>query len=159
MEMEMELCYKRAGLGDLELLTATRLEALRAIHRLDGEADLSEHARRVRAYYERALGDESHVAYLALDGARVAGAGGVDFFRGMPGYHNPTGETAFLMNLYTHPAYRRRGIARRMLELLVAAARERGAAHITLDATEMGRPLYEGFGFVPMEGMMELPGG
>ena len=62
------------------------------------------------------------------------------------------------MNMYTAPAYRNRGIAYHTLELLVAEAKKRGVGHISLEATEMGRPLYEKFGFVQMRGEMELPG-
>ena len=75
----------------------------------------------------------------------------------MPTYHNPTGQKAYIMNMYTRPAYRRQGIARRTLDLLVQDARSRGARAISLEATSMGRPLYEAYGFVPMTSEMELP--
>lgn len=43
------------------------------------------------------------------------------------------------------------------MELLVADAMEKGVSAISLEATEMGRPLYEKFGFVKMNSEMELP--
>ena len=61
------------------------------------------------------------------------------------------------MNMYTHPRYRRKGIAFKMLDLLVNDARDRGITHISLEATDMGRPLYEKYGFVAMKDEMELP--
>ena len=74
----------------------------------------------------------------------------------MPTYHNPTGKKAYIMNMYTAPEYRRKGIAIHTLDLLVKDAREQGASQITLEATEMGRSLYEKYGFVKMEDEMEL---
>ncbi len=62
------------------------------------------------------------------------------------------------MNMYTAPAYRRKGIAAQTLDLLVRDSRERGITAISLEATDMGRPLYEKYGFVKMEHEMELPG-
>lgn len=59
------------------------------------------------------------------------------------------------MNMYTAPEYRRRGVAFHTLDLLVKAARERGAGQIGLEATQMGRPLYEKYGFVKLEDEME----
>ena len=61
------------------------------------------------------------------------------------------------MNMYTHPDYRRRGIALHILSLLVETAQARGVTAISLEATDMGRPLYERFGFVPMQSEMMLP--
>ena len=55
------------------------------------------------------------------------------------------------MNMYTAPAYRRQGIAFHTLDLLVKVIRKQGVSQITLEATEMGRPLYEKYGFVKME--------
>ena len=42
------------------------------------------------------------------------------------------------------------------LNLLVMNAREQGVSQIALEATDMGRPLYEKYGFVKMEDEMEL---
>lgn len=60
------------------------------------------------------------------------------------------------MNMYTKPEYRRQGIAYKTLDLLVAEAREKGIIAISLEATDMGRPLYERYGFVQMNDEMEL---
>lgn len=154
----MDLTYKRASLDDLELLTETRIEVLLAANGLPEGTDMDEVRRETRRYYQRALSDGTHVAYLVLEeGGRFAGAGGVSFFQVMPTYHNPSGEKAYLMNIYTRPAYRRRGIACKTLDLLVREAEGRGVTAISLEATAMGRPLYEKYGFVRMNDEMELP--
>ena len=61
------------------------------------------------------------------------------------------------MNMYTDPEYRRKGIAMRTLDLLVQEAWGRGIHFIALEATSMGRPLYERYGFCRMEDEMYLP--
>ena len=43
------------------------------------------------------------------------------------------------------------------MKLLVVDAKEKGIKAISLEATDMGRPLYEKFGFVKMNDEMELP--
>ena len=105
----------------------------------------------------RALTDGSHTAYLVFDGAIFVGSGGVSYFQVMPTYHNPSGCKAYIMNMYTKPEYRRKGIANNTLKLLVEDARCRGINAISLEATRMGRPLYEKFGFVKMSDEMEYP--
>ncbi len=153
----MDLIYKKASIADLEILTRVRMEVLRAANGLSGSVDMEEVNRQTRRYYQAALLDDTHAAYLVWDGEHIAGAGGISFFQVMPTCHNPSGKKAYIMNMYTHPAYRRRGVAYKTLNLLVGEARRRGIAAISLEATAMGRPLYEKYGFLPMDHEMELP--
>lgn len=153
----MSIEYRRATLDMLDALVATRIEVLRAANRLPGDADLSAVEAQSRRYYEAALADGSHFGLLAYDGDGFVGAGGVSYYRVMPTVHNPTGEKAYVMNMYVRPDHRRRGIATEILRRLVADARGRGVRQISLEATEAGRPLYTKYGFVPMAHEMELP--
>lgn len=151
----MDLQWKWAGAEELDLLVQTRLQVLRAANRLDENAPLPEVEAQSRQYYQQAGSD--HAALLVYDGEKVIGTGGVSFYRVMPTCCNPTGRKAYIMNMYTAPEYRRRGIARKTLDMLVQECRRRGVGFITLEATEAGRPLYESYGFVPMRDEMILP--
>ena len=153
----MELDYHKATLEDLDLLVRTRIQVLLAANQLPEDTDMTAVETASRDYYRAALADGSHAAWLVFDGDTWIGAGGVSFYRVMPTYHNPSGWKAYLMNIYTHPDYRRRGIARHMVDLLVGEARDRGVTAISLEATAMGMPLYESYGFVHMPMEMELP--
>ena len=148
--------YKIATLNDVELLTRSRIEVLRAANKLDLSVDMSEVEAASRKYYEKALADGSHLAILVMDGDSFIGAGGVSFYEVMPTYHNPSGKKAYIMNMYTNPNYRRQGIAFKTLDMLVQACKSRGITQISLEATDMGRPLYEKYGFKIMESEMEL---
>ena len=152
----MQLRFQKASAADIAYLTEVRLKVLRSANGLPDGAALPEVEAQTRVYYEQALRDGLHIAYLVFDGERFAASGGVSFFRVLPTCHVPTGEKAYIMNLYTEPAYRRKGIAWRVLDLLVREAREKGVSEIMLEATAMGRPLYEKYGFVGMPDEMEL---
>ena len=75
----MDLIYKTAGIGDLELLTETRVRILRAVNHLPDTAPMDEVREHTRRYYQESLRDGSHTAYLVFDGERFAAAGGVSF--------------------------------------------------------------------------------
>lgn len=158
-EKTESLLYRRAGSHDRELLTRLRLEVLRAANGLEEDVDLSRTELESRCYYETCFLEDSHAAWLVFDGEEVVGTGAVSFYQVMPTYHNPSGKKAYIMNMYTHPDYRRRGIAYRVLELLTAEAEMRQIDAVTLEATAAGRPLYEAFGFTAMRDEMELLGG
>ncbi len=148
--------YKKATIEDIDELVRTRIIVLRAANKLFDDVDMSLVERKSYAYYKRALETGEHIAYLVYDNRTFVGAGGISFYQVMPTYHNPTGKKAYIMNMYTAPEYRRQGIALHTLDLLVKDAKEQGVLQIALEATNMGRPLYERYGFVKMEDEMEL---
>lgn len=148
--------YKKATTKDIAELVRTRVIVLRAANKLSSDVDMSIVEQEAYAYYKRAVETGEHMAYLVYDKETFIGAGGVSFYQVMPTYHNPSGKKAYIMNMYTAPEYRRQGIAFHTLDLLVKAAKKRGISQIALEATDMGRPLYEKYGFVKMEDEMEL---
>lgn len=148
--------YKKATMKDVDELVRTRIIVLRAANKLSDDVDMSLVEKESYAYYRHALKTGEHIAYLVYDNGKFIGAGGVSFYQVMPTYHNPTGKKAYIMNMYTNPEYRRQGIAYHTLDLLIKDARKQGISQIALEATDMGRPLYERYGFIKMEDEMEL---
>ena len=153
----MEFEYRKATIDDLDILTKTRIEVLRSANGLDDNTNMSRVEKETRAYYENALANGSHTAYLVFDGDVFIGAGGISYYTVMPTFHNPTGRKAYIMNMYTRPDHRRMGIAAKTLDLLIQDAKKRNITFISLEATDMGRKLYERYGFVSMTSEMELP--
>lgn len=153
----MNLSYKKATVADIDVLVKSRIEVLISANSLPLGTDMSDIEKQSYDYYATALRDGTHIAYLVFDGHRLVGTGGVSFFRVMPTYHNPSGRKAYIMNMYTAPEYRRRGIAHRTLDMLIRDTHDNGITSISLEATAMGRPLYEIYGFVNADGEMELP--
>lgn len=148
--------YKKATIENINELVRTRIIVLRAANKLSDDVDMSLVEKESYEYYKRTLENGEHIAYLVYDNEIFIGAGGVSFYQVMPTYHNPTGKKAYIMNMYTAPEYRRQGIAINTLDLLVKDAKEQGVLQIALEATDMGRPLYERYGFVKIEDEMEL---
>ena len=136
--------YKIAGSEDIELLMSSRLEMLRIVNDLDDDYQYDEELIRCsRDYFLN--GDQTTI--LALDEGKVIGCASMSYMWIMPTFSHPTGKRAHLMNVYTNKDYRRQGIARKMVQMLIEDAWSRGATEISLDATESGRPLYESLGF------------
>jgi GNAT superfamily N-acetyltransferase len=63
-------------------------------------------------------------------------------------------DLAWVGMVLTHPEHRRQRLATRLMEDAIANAERDGICTLKLDATDEGRPLYEGFGFV-VEGTVE----
>lgn len=131
--------------SDIELLMKIRLEMLKEVNNLAESYEFDKSfIDKSRNYFEE--GNQTTV--LAFDGEEIVGCASISYIWIMPTFSHPTGNRAHLMNVYTKSNYRRRGIAKKMVEILINDARENGATEISLDATEKGRPLYESLGFV-----------
>ena len=61
---------------------------------------------------------------------------------------HPTGATPYLMSMYTERAHRGAGHAKRIVKAAIAWTKRNGYPHMTLHASDMGRPIYEKLGFV-----------
>ena len=133
-----------AGKKDIDLMMSSRLEMLKEVNSLDADYLYSESfVEESRRYFLE--GDQSTV--LALDGERVIGCATICYIIIMPTFSHPTGKRAHLMNVYTAKEFRGQGIGKKMVDLLIEDAWNKGATEISLDATESGRPLYRKCGF------------
>jgi GNAT superfamily N-acetyltransferase len=90
-------------------------------------------------------------------GASVAG-GGITVLPWPPGPTDIGDRLAFVCNVYTEPAHRRRGLARLIMQAIHAWCRDAGVSSMALNASRDGVPLYESMGYVESPSpMMFLP--
>lgn len=97
-----------------------------------------------------------HIACFAeLDGVPVA-CGSICLQEELPSPDNPSGRCAYLMNMYTRPAHRGKGIAAAVVDWVVDQAKRAGTGKIYLETTPAGRGVYARAGFVDLPDMMKL---
>ncbi len=91
------------------------------------------------------------------DGAVVAG-GGITILPWPPGPRYMGTRLAFVYNVYTEPAHRRRGLARLVMDAIHAWCAEARVTSVALNASRDGQPLYEAMGYaVTPSPMMFFP--
>ena len=160
--MNTTFLVRRATLADLPTLARHRAWMFRDIHGLADEqceamADAS------HRYFESAMPAGEYLAWLAVPesslGEVVAGAG-LQLRRALPSVRHHaditevvTGRQGMILNVFTERAWRRRGLAKLLMEHVIAGARAEGISHLVLHASPEGRPLYEALGFKPTNEM------
>ncbi len=133
----------KATSADIDAVISSRIEMLKVVNGLAEDTKLDpEVIANTKEYYETA--DQTTV--LAIDQA-VIGCATICYITVAPTCDHPTGKRAHMMNVYTNSNYRHQGIAILMLKMLIDEAKQRGVTEISLDATELGRPVYEQCGF------------
>jgi len=106
-----------------------------------------------RPLFARALGDGSYRGWLAQENGRVVAGGGIIMLPYHSSPRDPSPQRAWIVNMYTEPGYRRRGLARRLMDEMIAWCRSQRMTTVYLHASDEGRPLYESLGFTPTNEM------
>jgi len=131
--------------------SAVILHHRRSMFRDMGEGTVEELDRMVEVvspWLARALADGSYRHWLALDSSsRVAGGGGVLLSPWPANPKDPCTERAVILNVYTEPEFRKRGIARQIMLTILAWVKQQGLRSVNLHASDEGRHLYEKLGF------------
>ena len=138
-----EIVYRRLRMDDIDTFIQMRLDQL-AEEGAKQDCDLKP---ALYDYYKKHLADGSFVSWIALDGEKIIATSGLSFAEKPPYYGNPTGRYGILSSMYTLPEYRRRGIAKALLQKETEEARAAGCGVIWITASDMGVLLYTDFGF------------
>ena len=113
-------------------------------------------AKAVEGYLRKHLSVGTCVVWLAEDEGKIVSCAMLSLVEELPVLENPSGRVGFLHNVYTHPHYRRQGLAQQMVVKCLQSAKEWGAGRVCLGATKQGRRLYEKLGFNFRKDEMQL---
>lgn len=148
--------FRFAEIADAELLGKIRVAMRRERETIPSPVDEKTFLEANIAYFRQAIAEGSYIGVIAeMDGV-IAGNGGICLHNHPPSYGVPNGKSACLLNMYTLPEFRKRGIAGKLLSLLVERAGEAGCCKVFLNASDMGKPLYQKFGFTDVANEMVL---
>ena len=146
---------RRATVNDIEAVISLRIEFLSDCWSQPGLSHPTLLAT-TRAFIERKLPNGEFRTWFAEADGEIVGTGGLLFFDRAPTFHNPLGLEAYILSIYTRPAWRGRGLAPRMMQTITDHAWEAGAGRVFLHASEAGRPVYEKLGFTAPDTEMEI---
>ena len=132
---------------DIDALVELRLAFLEADHGPLGADAAAALADALPAYYRAHL-DRDLFCYVTRTGDGIAACAFLLVVEKPPSPAFMTGRTGTVLNVYTRPEYRRRGIARRVMQRLIEDARAMDICTMNLRATDAGYPLYRSVGFV-----------
>ena len=151
MDNKPMLTYRKLEKSDLDEFIRLRINQLRE----EGATEDIDLKPALLDYYNRHLSDGTFVSYLAVDGDKIVGTSGMSFVEKPPYFGCPSGKIGLLSSMYTDKDYRRQGIAKKLLSLVVEAARDYGCGTVQITASDMGVLLYTDFGFIKNGNFMQ----
>lgn len=149
---------RRATIEDVAALVHQRVSMYREMGEMS-ESNAQELTNAAAGYFRAAITSGEYVAWLAVTGGAheeiVAGAGII--VRPMIPRPAPDGSIEVcegtVVNVYTEPAWRRKGLGALVMTQVLHYARENQINRLSLHASDDGRPLYETIGFAPTNEM------
>ena len=148
---------RKIGSDEAGLLTSYRMAYLTEMQGERTEEYQSNLKSELNQYFTEALRENRFFAFLALRNEEPLGFGAM-VLKKIPGDMNkPSYLEGDILNMYTVPSARRKGISALILVRLLSEARKRGVSKVSLHTSTDGEKLYRKFGFSePVYPVLEL---
>ncbi len=158
-----DFTIRRATAADSAALARHRCEMWLAMDDLSSEGYPDMYDQCIR-YFEDATRDESYLGWLVTTETGEVVAGGGFLLRRIAPFPGPdkrvcpSEKQAHILNIFTEPGYRRYGLARQLVETMLAWCEAEGVGSVTLNASGEGKPLYEKLNFSTVGNFMKWNG-
>ena len=148
---------REIGSDEVELLTNYRMAYLTEMQGERSEEYQQKLKNELNQYFTTALLEKRFFAFLAEQEGEILSFGAM-VLKKIPGDFNQSSYLeGDILNMYTVPFARRKGISGMILDRLLTDARKRGISKISLHTSKDGEKLYRKFGFSePVYPVLEL---
>jgi len=147
----------RATIRDIDALTRCRLDLFRELQGEPAPAVAAGFEVRCREALREGFAGDTLVAWVARPaGGEPIGSLILLLYPRLPSLANLRTREGYLINVYTRPDCRGRGVGGALMDAALAHARRLGLARIRLHASPLGRPLYDRYAFHGRDDEMEL---
>lgn len=145
--MKDTLTIRRVEEADIPEMVAARMDYLAGMQGERPDAYKEELRQKLFQYLTASIREKRFFAMVAEKNGHPVSYGGM-ILKEVPGDFNSSscleGE---ILNMYTHPDYRRRGYSSCILEQLLKEAKDMGISKLALHCSKEGEPLYRKYGF------------
>lgn len=161
MVIIMGLEIKDVGMESIDLIIKLRMKLIKnnvfnSEEQNFESKDFDQMYENTKEYYIKNLDSGKHIMCLAVCDGVVAACGGACVYNEIPSWTNLSGKCGYIMNIYTKPEYRRKGIATAIVKHLIHRLKTLDVQKIYLRATKMGKSVYEKIGFSEIKNYMKL---
>lgn len=163
--MDTSYTIRRAAIADAAIIAGHRVAMFRDMGQVPTDALAEELLATSTTALNALLREGVYAGWLAIDGShRVLAGAGAHIKPQLPRISHSGGRVAtscvpLVVNVYTEPVSRRKGIARALMKTLMEWSTAQGFDRVLLHASDAGRPLYLSLGFAPTNEMRWSPAG
>lgn len=153
-----QLIVRKADVGDVPLLVAYRMRYLTELQGVMDERYKLKLLEDLTHYFDRGLTEGRFIAFYAELEGRIVSFGGM-VIKEIPGdIYKTSYLEGDILNMYTVPDARRKGVSSVILEALLDEAKKRGISKVALHTSKDGEKLYRKYHFTePVYPYLERP--
>ena len=149
MRIGKEIVYRRGTLDDVQALVDLRVRFLNELLNHPENNETRVVRKSLLEYFTEAIPSRDFVAWVAEYGGKIVATSGMVVWQKPALYGGvESGKLGYLLNFYTIPEARGKGIATRLLNELIREAKSMGLRYVHLHASKDGEPIYRKAGFV-----------
>lgn len=137
---------RKATRKDLKGLVEIRMDYLNEDFSGMTEKQRAELLEQLPGYFDEHL-ENDFMAYLAIDQDEIVASVFLVIIERPANPNFLTGKTGNILNVFTKPDYRRRGLAGQLMDMAKKEAKQLNVSYLELKATQDGYPLYMKKGF------------
>ena len=143
--MNKQLTIRWAKPDDAAIITSHRRRMFEDMG-FDDKDNLDAMDARYIGWVRAKIEQGTYHGWLVCDGDTVVAGAGLWEMDAPPGPQY-AGKRGYVYNVFTEPAYRRQGLARRLMQAILDWCKEENIMVVSLHASDKARPLYEMLGF------------
>lgn len=140
------MVFEKAVISDSASLVKLRVSYLAEDYKDMSELQIIQISEKLPDYYYNHLNKDLFV-YVCREKEEIISCCFLYITEKPPNPAFINGRTGTVLNVYTKPAYRKRGIAGRLIKLLLSDSEKMGLDFVELKATDAGYNLYKSLGF------------
>ncbi len=150
MEIERDkINYRRANIDDIKILIDFRIRFLNELYNHPEDEESQTLKNVLQGYFSKAIPGHDFIAWLAEYDGKTIGTSGMVIWKIPSRYGGlESGRLGYILNMYTIPEARNKGICTRLLNELIKEARSLGLKYVHLHASIDGMNIYKKAGFV-----------
>lgn len=145
--MVVMIIFREATKDDIKILAKLRVEFLQEVEEpsLDEPSSLLNTS--IFQHFTEKMQKNEFISWFAIENGEIIATSGVSYLEVPPSFGNISGKEAYIMNMYTKPSFRTKGIGTKLLDIIIDEIKKKGIKKIRLHTTEIGKHVYLRKGF------------
>jgi predicted GNAT family acetyltransferase len=140
------LNFRKLDNNDLDIFIKLRFKFLLNEYNID-EMEKDEIENNLRKYFAKNIMTNNFIGIICESGNKIISVAYLHISERIPNQNFINGKIGTLMNVYTFPEYRNRGIATELIKMIIEEAKVENVKMVELAATEAGEKIYKKIGF------------